>query len=191
MILPSPPPPSPNGINNEDSFIVTLILNWCKHGKHKQFSGPDKLPGLSRNGPARENGGNRGLACVARQFWLGAFSNINKGGRGQRNSEKIGAGATWFLFMSRLRRSFSRLRCSCARLDETAMLRRLIEARPTYPRFAHKITGCPDVVCVNILIFTWTKWDESLKLPWTRIVQKSKYNKTKLSLTERLLLLAG
>ena len=25
--------------------------------------------------------------------------------------------------------------------------------------------GGPDVVCVNILIFTWTKWDESLKLP--------------------------
>ena len=29
-----------------------------------------------------------------------------------------------------------------------------------------------------ILIFTWTKWDESSKLPWTKIVQKSKYNKT-------------
>ena len=27
------------------------------------------------------------------------------------------------------------------------------------------ITGGPDVVCVNILIFTWTKWDESSKLP--------------------------
>ena len=27
------------------------------------------------------------------------------------------------------------------------------------------ITGGPDVVCINILIFTWTKWDESSKLP--------------------------
>ena len=34
---------------------------------------------------------------------------------------------------------------------------------------------------MNILIFTWTnKCDESSKLPWTKIVQKSKYNKTKL-----------
>ena len=32
-------------------------------------------------------------------------------------------------------------------------------------RIASFITGCPDVVCVNILIFTWTKWDESSKLP--------------------------
>ena len=41
-------------------------------------------------------------------------------------------------------------------------------------------TGCPDVVCVNILIFTWIKWDVSSKLPWTKMVQKSKYNKKKL-----------
>ena len=33
------------------------------------------------------------LACVAWRFWLGALS--NKGGRGQRNREEIGAGATW------------------------------------------------------------------------------------------------
>ena len=32
-----------------------------------------------------------GLACVAWRFWLGALS--NKGGRGQRNREEIGAGA--------------------------------------------------------------------------------------------------
>ena len=32
------------------------------------------------------------LACVAWRFWLGALS--NKGGRGQRNREEIGAGAT-------------------------------------------------------------------------------------------------
>ena len=56
------------------------------------------------------------LACVAWRFWLGALS--NKGGRGQRNREEIGAEATWFLVFSRLRRS-------CARLDKTAMLRRL------------------------------------------------------------------
>ena len=41
-------------------------------------------------------------------------------------------------------------------------------------------TSCPDVVCVNILIFTWIKWDVSSKLPWTKMVQKSKYNKKKL-----------
>ena len=34
-----------------------------------------------------------GLACVAWRFWLGALS--NKDGRGQRNREEIGAGATW------------------------------------------------------------------------------------------------
>ena len=78
------------------------------------------------------------IACVAWRFWLGVLS--NKGGRGQRNREEIGAGATWkpnmlstgcqnelkgaanpgrrFLFFSRLHRS-------CARLDKTAMLRRL------------------------------------------------------------------
>ena len=45
------------------------------------------------------------LACVAWWFWLGALS--NKGGRGQRNREEIGAGATWNFF--------SRLRRLCAR----------------------------------------------------------------------------
>ena len=33
------------------------------------------------------------LACVAWRFWLGELS--NKGGRGQRNREEIGAGATF------------------------------------------------------------------------------------------------
>ena len=42
-------------------------------------------------------------------------------------------------------------------------------------------TGGPDVLCVNILIFTWTKWDESSKILLTKIVQKLKYNKTKLT----------
>ena len=32
------------------------------------------------------------IACVAWRFWLGALS--NKGGRGQRNREEIGAEAT-------------------------------------------------------------------------------------------------
>ena len=31
--------------------------------------------------------------------------------------------------------------------------------------YAADSTGVPDVVCVNILIFTWTKLDESSKLP--------------------------
>ena len=63
------------------------------------------------------------------------------------------------------------------------------------PKISHRCssTGCPDVVCVNILIFTWIKWDVSSKLPWTKMVQKSKYNKikAKILLTERLLLLPG
>ena len=46
------------------------------------------------------------LACVAWRFWLGALT--NKGGRGQRNREEIGA-----------------LLLSCARFDKIAMLRRL------------------------------------------------------------------
>ena len=36
------------------------------------------------------------VACVAWRFWLGELS--NKGGRGQRNREEIGAGATCFYF---------------------------------------------------------------------------------------------
>ena len=44
------------------------------------------------------------VACVAWRFWLLS----NKGGRGQKNREEIGAGATGFYFFSRLRRSFSR-----------------------------------------------------------------------------------
>ena len=34
------------------------------------------------------------IACVAWRFWLGALS--NKGGRGQRNREEIGAEATFY-----------------------------------------------------------------------------------------------
>ena len=56
------------------------------------------------------------VACVAWRFWLGALS--NEGGRGKRNREEIGAEGT-------LRARISRLRHSCARLDKTAMLRRL------------------------------------------------------------------
>ena len=37
------------------------------------------------------------IACVAWRFWLGVLS--NKGGRGQRNREEIGAGATWATFI--------------------------------------------------------------------------------------------
>ena len=68
------------------------------------------------------------VACVAWRFWLLS----NKGGRGQKNRKEIGAGATGFSFSrgfaarSRaLRTRISRLRRSCARLDKTAMLRRL------------------------------------------------------------------
>ena len=47
-------------------------------------------------------GFNSHLACVAWRFWLGALS--NKGGRGQRNREEIGAEATWvFIFLAATR----------------------------------------------------------------------------------------
>ena len=59
---------------------------------------------------------NHEIACVAWRFWLGA--QVTASGRGQRNREAIRAAATWKLFFSRLRRS-------CARLDKTAVLRRL------------------------------------------------------------------
>ena len=69
------------------------------------------------------------IACVAWRFWLLS----NKGGRGQKNREEIGAGATeepfsrGFAARSRaLRARISRLRRSCARLNKTAMLRRLM-----------------------------------------------------------------
>ena len=59
------------------------------------------------------------LAYVAWRFWLGALN--NKGGRGQRNREEIGAGAAWsfFLAASPLSRA----------PDKTATLRRL-HSRP-------------------------------------------------------------
>ena len=37
------------------------------------------------------------VACVGWRFWLGALN--NKGRRGQRNREEIGAGATWKVFI--------------------------------------------------------------------------------------------
>ena len=49
-------------------------------GKHCESPG---APGVAKR-----------IACVAWRFWLGALS--NKGGRGQRNREEIGAGATYF-----------------------------------------------------------------------------------------------
>ena len=74
----------------------------------------------------------RYIACVAWRFWLGALS--NKGGRGQKNREEIEAEATWggSNFFSRLRARISRLRRSCARLDKTAMLRRLYAIHRSY-----------------------------------------------------------
>ena len=83
------------------------------------------------------------LACVAWRFWLGPLS--NKGGRGQRNREEIGAEATCnlvFIFLAASplvlapRARFSWLRRSCARLDKTAMLRRQprTQACSRYPR---------------------------------------------------------
>ena len=45
------------------------------------------------------------LACVAWRFWLGELS--NKGGRGQRNREEIGAGAAALpLVLARFAREF-------------------------------------------------------------------------------------
>ena len=57
------------------------------------------------------------LAFVAWRFWLGALSNK---GEGRETARRLGREQLEkFLFLSRFRRS-------CARLDKTAMLRRLI-----------------------------------------------------------------
>ena len=53
----------------------------------------------------------------------------NKGGRGQRNHEEIGAGANFY------RARISRRRHSCARLEKTAMLRRLNDSQ-RHPYYA-------------------------------------------------------
>ena len=81
---------------------------------------------IPQNRKVKTNSTSHRLACVAWRFWLGAL--IKAGG--QRNREEIGAGATYFsrgvAARSRaLRARISRLRRSCARLDTTAMLRRL------------------------------------------------------------------
>ena len=84
------------------------------------------------------------LACVAWRFWLGALS--NKVGRGQRNREEIGAEATCFYFSrgfdarSRaLRARISRLRRSSARLNKTAMLRRLGMILKSFNKLAGRV----------------------------------------------------
>ena len=69
------------------------------------------------------------LACVAWRFWLLS----DKGGRGQKNCQEIGAGAIFI---------FSRLRRSCALLDKTAMLRRLGGCRVTGKRVFVSRTIC-------------------------------------------------
>ena len=50
--------------------MIVCVLTWSLLGVKKTWATP-------------------GLACVAWRFWLGALS--NKGGRGQRNREEIGA----------------------------------------------------------------------------------------------------
>ena len=70
------------------------------------------------------------LVCVAWRFWLGALS--NKGGRGQRNREEIGAGVIFLtaspLVLARLAREFRGYAAKNAPLDKTAMLRRLVSS---------------------------------------------------------------
>ena len=45
----------------------------------------------------------RGVARVALRFWLGALS--NKGARGKRNREEIGAGATYIFLAAQVARA--------------------------------------------------------------------------------------
>ena len=66
----------------------------------------------------RPNAGDQ-ITWVALQFWLGAQR--NKGGRGQRNREEFGAGATIFFLGGR----GAALPLSSAP-GKTAMLRRLV-----------------------------------------------------------------
>ena len=55
-----------------------------------------------------------------------------------------------------------------------------LQIRRVYP-WVHRAPRRSMCHWMNILIFTRKNWcDESSKLPWTKIVQKSKYNKTKL-----------
>ena len=67
----------------------------------------DNEPKRSRLKPVNEKDENQDqgtLACVAWRFWLGALS--NKGGRGQRNREEIGAEASFPLVLARFAREF-------------------------------------------------------------------------------------
>ena len=82
------------------SITASHILAGARHVARRVTEG--RQPEGDRGTKCRVKERTR-VACVAWRFWLGALS--NKGGRGQRNREEIGAEAT--LFFSRLRRSFS------------------------------------------------------------------------------------
>ena len=75
----------------------------------------------------------------------------NKGGRGQRNRQEMGAGAT-FIFLARI----SRLRRSCARLDKAAMLRRL-------PDLLSEETPCGSVLVNDHQLFAF--WVFGYEIP--------------------------
>ena len=93
---------------NVSSLLVTQLFHPCcarLRAKRLPLLNAETVQFSNRGAPrpcSEPFSGGR-LACVAWRFWLGALS--NKGGRGQRNREEIGAEAT--LFFSRLRRSFS------------------------------------------------------------------------------------
>ena len=72
------------------------------------------------------------VACVAWRFWLLS----NKGGRGQKNREEIGAGATGFYFFSRA----SRANFAGARLDKTTILTK----PPCYAGYSFRYTRLRD-----------------------------------------------
>ena len=110
-------------INGAKAVLLCILLSHRNFLLLSSFSSNvlklrnrDNEPKHSRLKPVNEKDENQDqgtLACVAWRFWLGALS--NKGGRGQRNREEIGAEAI-FIF-----RSFSR--ASRANFAATPLLR--------------------------------------------------------------------
>ena len=58
---------------------------------------------------------------------------------------------------------FRKVARSCSLTKKLLKILKVAKKLPS--RIWKGLTGGPDEMCVNILIFTWTKWDKSSKLP--------------------------
>ena len=75
------------------SYVTCHATSWTRTPSGGGSRGTkDKLQRLRQITPCLSPCTDPAIACVAWRFWLGALS--NKGGRGQRNREEIGAEAT-------------------------------------------------------------------------------------------------